>query len=63
MGARGSGRSGPGMNREVWEVLLHRAEVWKQAGLAGVRSGPRRGEGGLNYSLAPVNTIWTPDAE
>lgn len=51
------------MNGEVWEVLLCRAGVWKQAGLAGVQSGLRTGEGGPNYGLVPVDTIWTPDAE
>lgn len=66
-GARGRGRPGPGMHKEIWEVLLQgwgrgRGGVGKQAGAAVVRSGLRRDEGGLNCNLPP-HTIWTPDAE
>lgn len=51
--ARGRGRSRSGMNKEeMWEFFLCGTEVWKQAGVAGVRSALRRGEEGLNCALA-----------
>lgn len=39
---------------EVWEALLCGTGVWKQARVAGVRSGLRRGEEGLNRGSAPL---------
>ena len=39
---------------EVWEALLCGTGVWKQARGAGVRSGLRRAEEGLNRGLAPL---------